>query len=153
EADPEDVAPVPPAAEPHERVQVRKSAGYAAREVRWAADSKSLLFSAWTPDGRGRLRPDLYRWTPGGRTERITKHADLRTPDPSPDGTWIAAVHLDWGQTQLVRVDLATGAIVPLTPLSLDQVDQPRISPDGTHLAWIQNQRQGNGVVVEDLQT
>lgn len=154
ERDPEDVAPVAPRHPPHEQLDRRTSRIYAARDVRWMPDGSALLFASWTRDGEGRIRPDLYRWTlDGAKTERISRGADLRSPDPSPDGTWAAAVHNDWGQTDLVRVDLVTGETTPLVWTNGGEVDAPRISADGTHLAWLENDGGGWSVVVRDLES
>lgn len=154
ERDPEDVAPVAPAHPPHERLAHRARQIGAAREVRWMPDGTALLFSSWTRDPTGRIRPDLYRWTVDGRkTERLTHGADLRSPDPAPDGTWAAAVRIDWGETAIVRVDLATGEETPVFSAAGVQVDAPRISPDGVHLAWLENDGTGFGVVVQELAT
>ncbi|MEQ1504651.1 MAG: hypothetical protein ABMB14_20595, partial [Myxococcota bacterium] len=153
ERDPLDVAAVPPVHPPHEQVAHHVSAAFPAWDVRWMPDGASVLYAAWTRDRRGRVRPDLFRWTLDGGTDRITRGADLRSPDPAPDGTWAVAVRSTWGQTQLVRVDLATGATTELTPLSVAVVDQPRISPDGGRLAWLVNDGAGFGVVVRELAT
>lgn len=166
ERDPEDVPAVDVGPEPHERVARRTHLTIAAREVRWMPDGEALLLSAWTRDGVGRVRPDLYRWdVDGHRTHRITRHADVRSADPAPDGTWAAAVRLDWGRTELVRVDLATGEVSPLFPTAAAaadgadpgyvdvQVDTPRVSPTGTHVAWLENAGHGFGVVVRELAT
>ena len=71
--------------------------------------------SRW-PDGEGFLHPDLYEWRPGsGEMRRITRQADLRDPDPSPDGSWAVAVRDRFGLSQLVTVDLASGETRALT--------------------------------------
>ncbi|MEQ1568855.1 MAG: hypothetical protein ABMA64_24670, partial [Myxococcota bacterium] len=152
ERDPEDIADRV-VAEPHERVASRTSAGRAARDLRWSADGAALLYAGWTRDSSGRLRSDLFRWTIDGSTERLTRNADLRSPDPGPDGSWAVAVRTDWGLTQIVQVDLATGAVTELTPLSVTQVDGPRVSPDGARVAWLENRDGGFGVVVLDRAT
>jgi hypothetical protein len=190
EKDPLDVPAVPSEPPPHERLFSRASRGVAAQEVRFLADGSGLLFSAWTRDARGRVRPDLYRWTfppdeaeedepeedepeegeaeegeaeegeepeaerprrPG--TERLTRGQDLRTPDPAPDGSWAAAVRVDWGLTQIVRVDLETGQWTEITSLSHTQVDFPRVSPDGQRVAWLSNSGAGFGIVIRELST
>jgi hypothetical protein len=175
EKDPLDVPAVPSDPPPHERLFSRASRGVAAQEVRFLPDGSGLIFSAWTRDSRGRVRPDLYRWTfppeddeseeraegeteekaegPRPGTKRLTRGQDLRTPDPAPDGSWAAAVRVDWGLTQIVRVDLATGEWTEITPLTHTQVDFPRISPDGQRLAWLSNSGSGFGIVIRELLT
>ena len=152
--DPEDVAPVASAHEPHERRHRRVFWARTARSPRWLPDGRVLL-DAWVFDGTGRLRPDLFVWDPQThREERITVRADVHTPDPSPDGTWAVAVRSVWSSTQLVRIELGSGAWEAVTEPSVEvQVDHPRIAPGATHLAWLENPGTGWGVVVLDLES
>jgi hypothetical protein len=88
------------------------SAGAAYETPRWFTDGKRLLLTRRTPLGDGTLRPDLYVWNADdGSVRRLTHGAALRDADPSPDGAWAAAVRCDQGWCDLVRVDLATGAV------------------------------------------
>ena len=120
---------------------------------RFTADGKSLLLVRFEPDGEGFLHPDLFRWTPAtGRVARVTRLADVRDPDPAPDGSWAVAVRDRDGLSQLVRVDLASGAVAPLTPPSLDVVYAlPRIAPDGRRLAYVRHENAAWRMVVRDL--
>lgn len=114
----------------------------------------SVLFARSLPDGEGSYRTDLFRWWPeSGRTERLTRHADLRAPDPAPDGSWAVAVESRWGQTRLVRVDLSTGAVTaPWGPASVSEpVDSPRVSPRGDRLALLRHRGNGWELVVREL--
>ncbi len=153
ERDPLDVAPVPPAAPPHEVTHSRTYWLRTARHPRWLADETGVLFSAWVPDITGRLRPDLFVWDPeSGREWRITRGADLPMADPAPDGSWAVAVHTVWGQSQLVRVDLDSGSWVALTERSVDVVvTGPRLAPDGERLAWLEHRDGRWGVQVRHL--
>jgi hypothetical protein len=105
---------------------------------RFLPDGRSLLMVRFLPDGQGYLHPDLFSWRPeSGEVRRLTRQADLRDPDPAPDGTWAVAVRDRYGLSQLVTVDLAGGEVRALTPPSLDRVyDRPRISPDGRRVAF-----------------
>lgn len=152
--DPEDVAPVEVGPPPREVTAHRTGVFRAAREVRWMPDGGSVLFSAWTRDATGRHRPDLYRFDPEtGRDRRVTRGADVRAADPAPDGSWAVAVRQVWGNTELVRVELDTGAWRALRPARTDvQVDAPRLSPDGRTLAWLENRGAGFGISVLDLE-
>jgi len=166
--DPEDVPAVAPEAQPRKPMAVLATRdGRAPTEPRWSADGRSLLYVASGPDAAGRQRFDLFRWTPGaGSSERITHQADLRSPDPAPplggiggtgepDGGeageapgWAVAVRIRYGQSQLVRVDLGSGAVTPLTEPSVTSVwATPRISPDGRRLAAVRN-REGRWELV-----
>lgn len=105
--------------------------------LRFAPDGKALLFVRFEPDRDDFLHPDLFLWSlEGGEVQRLTTLADVRAADPSPDGTWAAGVRHRHGLSQLVRVELATGAVTELTPPSAEEVwAWPRVSPDGASLA------------------
>ena len=105
---------------------------------RFLPGGRSLLLVRTLPDGGGFLHPDLFEWRPEtGEMRRITRQADLRDPDPSPDGTWAVAVRDRFGLSQLVTVDLASGETRELTAPSLDRIyDRPRLSPDGSRVAF-----------------
>ncbi len=105
---------------------------------RFMPGGRSLLLVRFLPDGEGFLHPDLFEWRPeSGEMRRITRQADLRDPDPAPDGTWAVAVRDRFGLSQLVTVDLASGEVRELTPPSLDRVyDRPRLAPDGRRVAF-----------------
>jgi hypothetical protein len=104
---------------------------------RFLSGGKSLLLVRFLPDGEGFLHPDLFVWRPEtGEMRRITRQADLRDPDPAPDGAWAVAVRNRFGLSQLVTVDLRTGEARELTAPSLDRIyDRPRLSPDGRRVA------------------
>ena len=79
---------------------------------RWMADNKHLLLTRYLPLSNGTVRPDLFMWSAEfGTLSRITRGAALRDADPSPDGSWAAAVRCDHGWCELVRVDLVTGDV------------------------------------------
>jgi hypothetical protein len=104
---------------------------------RFMPGGRSLLLVRFLPDGEGFLHPDLFEWRPeAGDLRRITRQADLRDPDPAPDGSWAVAVRDRFGLSQLVTVDLRTGEARELTAPSLDRIyDRPRLSPDGRRVA------------------
>ncbi|HET7041095.1 MAG TPA: hypothetical protein VFI13_03715, partial [Gemmatimonadales bacterium] len=105
---------------------------------RWMPDGKSILFVRYEPDTEGFLHPDLFLWIPeSGEVRRLTRGADLRDPDPAPDGRWAVATRNRDGLSQIVRVDLQTAEVSPLTEPVVDVVyDRPRISPDGKRVAY-----------------
>jgi hypothetical protein len=105
---------------------------------RFMPGGKSLLLVRFLPDSQGFLHPDLCEWVPAaGEMRRITRQADLRDPDPSPDGAWAVAVRDRFGLSQLVTVELASGEVRALTEPSLERVyDRPRIAPDGRRVAF-----------------
>jgi hypothetical protein len=137
-ADPEDVRAV--RAKPLPRKAVHSLVmpdGGDIVEPRWTRDGKSILFSHRVRDGEGFLHFDLYRWDFEALT-RVTHLADVRDADPLPDGRSAIAVRSRFGASQLVNVDLATGAVTPRAEASIDVVvTHPRVSPDGTRIAQV----------------
>ncbi|MFK7928116.1 MAG: TolB family protein [Myxococcota bacterium] len=138
-ADPEDVPdlqkPEPTLKKPRQRTrQDRTPSG-----VRWV-NNTTLLFAGRERDPEGRGRWDLYTWNPKtGEERRVTKGADIRDADPSPDGTFAVGVRMRWGASCLARVHIESGAVDCLTPPSVDLVvDGPRIDPTGTRLLWLE---------------
>jgi WD40-like Beta Propeller Repeat len=105
---------------------------------RFLPGGESLLLVRFLPDPEGFIHPDLFVWRPSaGEMSRITHQADLRDPDPSPDGRWAVAVRDRFGLSQLVTVELPGGEVRPLTEPSLERVyDRPRIAPDGRRVAF-----------------
>ena len=158
--DPEDVPAVDHEPPPRERLAALPTIGGAApAEPRWMPDGESLLLVRWLPDAEGFLHPDLHRWWPGtGRLARLTAGADLRQPDPAPDGTWAAAIESRHGLSRLVRVELGEGGagsrarVEGITEAALDTVyDGPRVSPDGTELAFARHSAGRWELVVREL--
>jgi hypothetical protein len=104
---------------------------------RWMPDGKSLLFAHRVRDAQGFLHFDLYRWDFASLT-RITHLADVRDADPLSDGRTAIAVRSRFGASQLVMVDLASGAVTPRSEASIDTVvTHPRVSPDGQRIAHV----------------
>ena len=141
--DPEDVAPVHPMPLPRKPLHTYIAPdGRDITAPRWLRDG-SILFSRRQPDGNGFLHHDLFRWDPeSGRSARITHLADVFDADPFPDGSSAVAVRSRGGASQLVRVDLATGAIAELTPASIETVySHPRAGADGRIVASVHRGR------------
>ena len=109
--------------------------------------TNGLSAFSWTPGGgivfaqfeladRYRVYSDLYRADPAGRVTRLTRGGRLASPDVHPDGARAVAVQEGGGTNRLVLVELATGAISPLTEASPDRHWAfPRWSPDGSRIA------------------
>ena len=106
---------------------------------RWLPSGRAILYVRFETDGEGFLHPDLFRWDPeSGNVRRLTRFADVREADPSPAGRWAIAVRDQNGFSQLVRVELATGAVSEITrPSVAEVVAQPRVSPDGARVAFV----------------
>jgi hypothetical protein len=137
--DPQDVPAVRTKPLPHEVLHTLEwHDGPEPTTPRWMPDGKSILFVRFEPDDRGFLHPDLFFWEPDTRkVRRVTREADLRDPDPAPDGRWAVAVRNRDGYSQLVRVDLGTGEVRAITEPSAEEVyDRPRVSPDGRRIAY-----------------
>jgi Tol biopolymer transport system component len=130
--DPEDVPDrsfYPPSRKPVIRLVAHDGAPY--ETPRWLPDNKHLLLVRRVPRSDGSVRPDLYLWSAeDGELQRLTYGAGLRDADPSPDGTWAAAVRCEHGWCDLVRVELATGAVRVLREGSITRnYYRPRVSP------------------------
>jgi Tol biopolymer transport system component len=152
--DPDDVPPVQVAPPPRQPIHVLPAInGAAPGSPRWIPDGESLLFVRFESDRDGILHPDLFRWhLRTGRVNRLTWLANLDRPDPSPDGTWAAAVRHRHGVSQIVRVSLASGDEEAITSPSVDVAyDSPRVSPDGRLLVFLRNAGQGWRAVVKRL--
>ncbi|HET9426257.1 MAG TPA: hypothetical protein VFO55_12890 [Gemmatimonadaceae bacterium] len=83
--------------------------------------------------GNGAFKPDLYAWDPQrDRVTRLTRGANLRQGDPSPDGTSIAATRCTAGRCDLVVADVRSGATRDLA-IGNDTRSyyRPRFSADG----------------------
>ena len=132
-SDPEEVADLPETPRPRPpkwTLPVRN--GFAPSAPRFLPDGR-ILFTRKSPDGEGFLHSDLFVWNPAkGDESRVTHLADVREADPSPDGRWALGVASRAGASGPVRIDLATGAVAPLGPASIDDTwTAPRLSPDG----------------------
>jgi hypothetical protein len=102
---------------------------------------------SWTPQGTilfsqteftdpYRLRGDLYLAERDGGVERLTRGGRLDHPDVAPDGRVAVAIQEEGGTTRLVRVELESGGIEPLTEYDpLVHWAYPRWSPDGRWIA------------------
>jgi hypothetical protein len=151
EKDPEDPEPKAPEVFPREPEFERVRPDRSPFKPRWTPDG-DLLFTAWMRAGDGRAVPDLVLWTPGGGERRVTCEAAVHSADPHPAGGWAVAIRQRWSESQLVKVDLETGEVTALTAPDVDAVlDHPRISPDGTQLAYLRNRDVGWRVVIRDL--
>ncbi|MEA2236998.1 MAG: hypothetical protein QOC81_1722, partial [Thermoanaerobaculia bacterium] len=140
--DPEDVAPVrakPLPRKPKDSYQPFDGGGLA--NPRWTRDGAAIIYTHKQPDRDGFLHHDLFRWTPAtGRNERLTHLADVKDADPI-DTTHAIAVRNRFGASQIVVLDLNTGAVTPRTEPSLDVVySHPRAAADG-RIAWAEHAR------------
>jgi hypothetical protein len=138
--DPDDVAPVRTKPVPRKPQHSYKPAdGGGVDDPRWSRDGASIIYTHKQPDRDGFLHHDLFRWTPAtGRNERLTVLADVKDADPI-DATHAVAVRSRFGTSQIVIVDLTTGAVKPRTEPSLDiAYSHPRSAADG-RVAWAQH--------------
>lgn len=140
ERDPEDVPPVRTKPLPRKAVHTLVMPDGGDIEMpRWTRDGKALLFSHRTRDAEGFLHWDLYRWDFENLT-RITHLADVREADPIDENTAIA-IRTRYGASELVSVDLRSGAVTSRTQPSIDEVRAtPRVSPDGSKIAHVAHQ-------------
>jgi hypothetical protein len=136
--DPQDVAPVRTKPFPRKPLHSFKPPdGGDIENPRWTRDGTAIIYTHKQPDRDGFLHHDLFRWTPEG-VQRLTHLADVKDADPI-DGTHAVAVRSRFGESQIVIVDLTTGAITPRTEPSLDVVySHPRAANDG-RIAWAEH--------------
>jgi hypothetical protein len=104
---------------------------------RFMPDGTRILLVRQEPIGGGASRPDLFLWSwKEKRLQRVTRGAGIRHADPSPDGRSAAAVRCAAGMCDLVRVELAGGAVAVLAEGAPERVFyRPRWSPDGSAIA------------------
>lgn len=140
--DPDEVVDVPESPRPRTPPwRLPRENGYSAADPRFLPRGESVLFARRAPDAEGVLRWDLYRWEyTAGRVERVTHLADVRDADPDPAGAFAIGVRGRYGFSELVRVDLATGAVAALdVPQSAGDTwrvwAHPRVSPEGSRVA------------------
>ncbi|MEA2568895.1 MAG: hypothetical protein QOI24_896 [Acidobacteriota bacterium] len=149
--DPEDVGPVRSRPLPRKPVETLvPSDGGDIESPRWMPNGRSLIYSHRQPDRDGFLHHDLFRWTPqSGEIERLTTLDDVRDADPFPDERRAIAVRSRFGYSQLVIVNLLTGAIEPYTKPTLDRVySHPRVARDG-RVAWAEHGEVGWRVMLD----
>lgn len=134
ERDPEDVPAVQWRPRPRRALATLPAvAGRAHDQPRFLPGGRELLVTRFEPRGDGTLRPDLFVWTwETGALRRVTRGAGIRTADPMPDGRAALGVRCLDGRCDLVRVELADGAVSVLQPGTPGRTwYRPRVSPDG----------------------
>ncbi len=154
ERDPEDVPALPSAAPPHRTLATYEAPrGTDFGGARFLADGSGLLFARSARQRGGELSFDLYRFRfATSSVERLTWGGALTDPDPAPDGASAVAVERRDGASALVRVDLATGAVERLDGPAIDRLfDQPRLSPDGQTIAYLEHRDLAWRIRVRDL--
>ena len=152
--DPEDVAPVLARPLPRKpRRTFTSPDGGDLSTPRWTPDGRALLYSHRQPDRDGFLHRDLFLWRiEEDDDRRVTHLADVSDADPFPDGKRAVAIRDRFGSSQLVAVDLETGAVTPINEPSLDDVySHPRVSADGRRIAFSVHRRGAWRLVVRDV--
>ncbi|HEV7703928.1 MAG TPA: hypothetical protein VGO46_06520 [Gemmatimonadaceae bacterium] len=113
EADPEDVPPVQSHPPPLRVVaEIGARGGMTFGEPRFFPDGERVLLVGLAARGDGAYRGDLFVWSwKSGDVKRVTHDAGIRHGDVSPNGAEAIADRCVAGTCDLVRVNLATGAI------------------------------------------
>lgn len=136
--DPLDVLPFDSFPRPRRALStLRPFQGRSHEQPRWMPDGVSLLVTRDEPAPNATSRPDLFAWNSRtGAIRRVTRGANVRQADPSPDGRRAAAVRCHAGSCSIVVIDLATGAWRELVPGDPELVwHRPRYSPDAQRIA------------------
>ena len=134
----EDVIAVPPRPPPLAIIaRLGPRGGMSFAEPRFFPDGDRVLLSALAARGDGVFRRDLFVWHwRTGVVQRITHGAGIRHADVSANGS-IVADRCAGGRCDLVRVELATGAITVLASGdATHRYDRPRFSRDGRTIAF-----------------
>lgn len=138
--DPEDV-PDKPSAPAKRKVlhSLPMINGRVPNDPQFLPDGKTVLFSAFMPDGQGNLHPDLFLWKfEEKEIKRLTKQADVRDAFPYDNGKKAIAVRSRYGKSGLVSVNMTDGTITTLIEPSLTRLHvTPAVSPDDTSLALV----------------
>jgi len=155
ERDPQDFAPVrrKPLPRKPEAEHVFRS-GEIVGSPRWIGSTGDILFVRFVPDRDGFLHPDLHRWSPASAVAptRLTFGADLRDARPSADGTFALAVRNRYGQSELVRIDLQSGAIATIAgPALHEQFVEPAPHPLLPKFAMVERRGGKWRLVVSDF--
>ncbi|MGH7718446.1 MAG: TolB family protein [Gemmatimonadaceae bacterium] len=136
--DPHDVPAIRFRPPPKEAIAtLHPASGRAHDAPRFLPDGRHVLVVRFEPTGDGSLLPDVFVWSfESGRLRRVTRGAGVRHADPSPDGKTAVGDRCLYGRCDVVRVDLATGAVTTITEGSPTVAfHRPRFSPDGRRIA------------------
>lgn len=131
-------------------------------EASWSvtADGMTIAFAAITADNTYPDEPaissNLYlRDLATGRTTQLSRDGGYYQPAIAPDGTYLVAVRREGSYHRLVRFDLpasVSDAEGPEPRILLDPDDArlytPEVSPDGSRIALVVNQRGDQQVVL-----
>ncbi len=122
---------------------------------RFMPDGKSILFHALRKQPDGDYRFDIYQWFfYTNSLNRLTKGESLSWVDPSNDGTFAVALRQNNGFSEIVRLDLKTGAITSITKPTVESIWQnPRLSPDDNTLATVRRANNRSELVLICLKT
>jgi hypothetical protein len=154
EKDPLDAPGVEPEVFAREAVHTRIRPDRAPSEPRWLPDGSGLIFTSFMQVGEFEWVPDLVVWDFEEGERQVTQRAAIRDADVHPNGEWAVAVRQRWSVSQLVEVNLETGEWNGLTEPTVDIVyDSPRISPDGSTVAYVANAGEGWKLMLRDLET
>lgn len=123
------------------------------------ADERSLLYTRVTetvphPAGMAE-QSDLYEFVFGdvtagaaGHERRITTGRRLQHPRYAPGGRYAVAVEVVGSYSRLVAIDLTNGHLTPLYHNEQSSLFTPTFSPDGSLIAFVENQRGFQDIVV-----
>jgi hypothetical protein len=103
----------------------------------WSSDGRWMVFAEIDPEDTVYFFFNLFRYDlDTGRKTQLT-HGRLRAREPalSPDDRWLYFVSARQGTTDLMRLDMGSGAQEVLyRGQGAEQLSTPHVSPDGTQL-------------------
>lgn len=112
--------------------QVAGEPGMQLRSPAWTPDGTTLLYTSEAPGWYEVFAVDAG--SPDATPRQVTRDgADFADLQPTPDGAAVVATRSRRGVTDLVRVDLAGGAVTVLA--AGGTWSSPRLAPDGTVVA------------------
>ncbi|WP_125783472.1 TolB family protein [Pseudoalteromonas rubra] len=157
DADPQDIKDKPPAVFKRELVAELAAIDFAGAQYPQWQNKETLYFvaRARVDEARDNRVNDLYRWhVPTGEVTRLTRELGIRR-FTLLDGDTLYAEQVRDGFSELVRVELGSQTVTPLSERDLGTVyDYPQLAPDGRQLAYLKTALNGNWqLYIQDLQS
>ena len=136
-----------PAGVPSQRARPLTDHWGDARQPEWSPDGQHIVFQSYRDGG-------WHLWTVRADGTELTQltfgPGDDREPVYSPDGAWLAFASDRLGDYDIWLLEVATGALRPVTADDEANDFGPSFSPDGSRLAFV-SERSPSGIYELDL--